>query len=117
MKVKVFKTEVPTELFLELLRPLGIKSLHDSHWIDREIFTQKLIKELELLLPLIEPYYQTHAKHYVHREVNIVNYMQILRHICRQKGMKIVTRESGKRKLTQYRLESDTQTEFTLTWE
>ncbi len=112
---RLFKTNIPDDLALEFFRPLGLTSLSDSMWIHRDIFTPHLMGHLEQLLPLIEPYYQGHQKHYVTRKLTVNGYIQILRHICRNKDMRLLSREVGRKKTVAYQLQSDILPTFTFT--
>jgi hypothetical protein len=104
MKTRIFLTEVPDELFLELLKPLGYLQFSDGRWMDKRMFTPAVLQRIEELMVLVEPYYRDFAKEYVIREMNHVNFFLVIRQICRQKGMVLETREAGRKKITQYGL-------------
>ena len=111
---RLFKTNIPDELALDFFRPLGIKHFSDTVWIQKDIFTPHLMTELEHLLPLIEPYYQGHQKHYVTRPLTPNRYIQILRHICKNRGMRLLSKEMGRKKTVAYRLQSEERPCFVL---
>jgi hypothetical protein len=104
MKTRIFLEEVPDELLLDLLKPLGYLQFSDGRWMDKRMFTPAITQRIEELMVLLEPYYRDFAKEYVLRDVDPVNYFLIIRQICRQKGMTLETREYGRKKITQYRL-------------
>lgn len=73
------------------------------------------MSQLEGLLPLVEPYYQGHQKHYVTRPLTPSGYVQILRHMCKSRGMELVSKEMGRKKQVAYQLKSGTVPKFILT--
>ena len=114
---RLFKAPLPDELVLEFFRPLGLTTLADTVWIQKSIFTPHLMQQLEELLPLIEPYYQGYQKHYITRTLTPTRYIQILRHICKSRGMKLNSKEMGRKKEMAYQLQSGESPSFSLTSE
>ena len=114
---KLFCMQVPDDLLEELVRPLGLENLTDTRWISRDIYSDHLRQELESKLPLVEPYYRPCAKFYLEREMNMINYMRILRQICNTKGYKIESKEAGRKKVTKWRLITQKPRSFTVRFE
>ena len=109
---RVFREAIPDDLALEFFKPLGVQTLSSPIWVFRDIFTPRLCLQLEELLPMIEPYYQRHQRHYVTRPFTVNGYIQILRHICKSRQWKLEAKEIGRKKSTAYRLVADAPVSF-----
>jgi hypothetical protein len=105
----VFKKEVPLELLEEMCQIIGLKNIDDGCWFSRQSFTDLVIEQLQDFLLKLEPYYYPHKIFLIKREMTIVRYIQVLRHLAKSHGMILESKEHkdkymNRKKRTYYRL-------------
>jgi len=82
MSNQIFKNPYPTELLIELLNDICVKT-NDYYMIDNNsykkgIFTNKLSEYLEKC----KPYYHVSKQKYLERKLTYNNFVTVIRQIC-----------------------------------
>jgi hypothetical protein len=92
MKHQIFKTIVPTNIFLTFL--LNNAEEHQEYFL----FSKSLYKKSQFhncILPFIdtlEPYYHDSKKYYIKRKMNFNNFITIIRQICNSNNISFSTK-------------------------
>ena len=98
------KAEVPDDLVLRMLQHLGFRSLEDATEIRHMVF--KTDGLADILTELGGYYVNFAAKRYLTEDMGLTRYLTICRHVLRQRGREILSRETSERgrKIRCYRL-------------
>lgn len=99
---RIFREEVPDDLFLQLLKVVGIQHIQDYRFISKLTFTPSVCEKMDELLILLQPYYLPHKQYLLQREMNASRYIHIIRQVLRQKDIKLEMYPKGK--TTLYRI-------------
>lgn len=123
---RVFKKEVPLELVEEIYKTVGLKDLNDGCWFSKASFTPQVLDTLHTYIPRLEDYYYPHKLFLIRREMNVLRYIQVLRHLAKSQGMLLESKEhkdkyQNRKKITLYRLNTlrlfTNKANFTVTFE
>lgn len=104
----LLRATVPEDLLVRLLNLLGWKNLEDRS--ERRHLTFRG-SNLEELLTELTPYYMPYAaKRYLITDMPVQKFITIVRHVLRQRGRDLLSRETTERgkKILVYRLNFDT---------
>ena len=106
---RVFRSEIPDEIVLELFRAIGVKDYSDDHWWSKYNFTPQICTAVESLIPQLEEYYYPHKHFLIKREMTIPRFIQMIRQVCKAKQFKLESKEykdknQNRKKVILYRI-------------
>lgn len=99
----VFRQSPPLDLILQMLSCYSLRSLYDSTWFSKITID---VSGLELLIPLLEPYYlPCKSKQYLYN-INPLRSITILRQILKVYNFSLTSTEKtiGNKKSTLYQI-------------